>query len=133
MPAVIPADVHTGPSAMNIRSISTVILGNRLPSSSARNQCVVARRPSRIPASSSVNAAMPEPFVRKSAAPSAVFYDRGELFTPWGYTIARYKLIDYLRRTRTAASVPLDEGTEGMAQDDTADAESSYDVRQLPS
>jgi len=57
--------------------------------------------------------------------------DTGELFTPWVYTIARYKLIDYLRRTRTAASVPLDEGTEVMAQDDSADAESSYDVRKL--
>ena len=58
-------------------------------------------------------------------------YDTGELFTPWAYTIARYKLIDYLRRTRTAASVPLDEGTDVMAQDDSADAESSYDVRKL--
>ncbi len=58
-------------------------------------------------------------------------YDTGELFTPWVYTIARYKLIDYLRRTRTAASVPLDEGTEVMALDDSADAESSYDVRKL--
>ncbi len=58
-------------------------------------------------------------------------YDTGELFTPWVYTIARYKLIDYLRRTRTAASVPLDEGTEVMAQEDSADAESSYDVRKL--
>lgn len=28
-------------------------------------------------------------------------YDTGELFTPWVHTIARYKLIDYLRRTRT--------------------------------
>jgi RNA polymerase sigma-70 factor (ECF subfamily) len=58
-------------------------------------------------------------------------YDTGEPFTPWLYTIARYKLIDYLRRTRTAATVPLDEGTEVMAQDDSADAESSYDVRKL--
>jgi RNA polymerase sigma-70 factor (ECF subfamily) len=58
-------------------------------------------------------------------------YDTGELFTPWLYTIARYKLIDYLRRIRTAASVPIDEGTEIMAQDDNADAESSYDVRRL--
>jgi RNA polymerase sigma-70 factor (ECF subfamily) len=58
-------------------------------------------------------------------------YDSGELFTPWVHTIARCKLIDYLRRTRTSASVPLDEGTEVMAQDDSADAESSYDVRKL--
>src|SRR5437899_12045316 len=36
-------------------------------------------------------------------------YDTGEPFTPWLHTIARYKLIDYLRRIRTAASVPLDE------------------------
>jgi RNA polymerase sigma-70 factor, ECF subfamily len=47
------------------------------------------------------------------------------------HTIARYKLIDYLRRTRSAASVPIDEGTEVMAQDDNADAESSHDVRKL--
>ena len=58
-------------------------------------------------------------------------YDTGEAFTPWVYTIARYKLIDYLRRTRTAASVPLDEGTEPMAQDDHADAESSHDITKL--
>jgi RNA polymerase sigma-70 factor (ECF subfamily) len=58
-------------------------------------------------------------------------YETGELFTPWVHTIARYKLIDYLRRTRSAASVPLDEGTEVVAQDDNADAESSHDVRKL--
>jgi len=58
-------------------------------------------------------------------------YDTGELFTPWVHTIARYKLIDYLRRTRTSASVPLNEGTEAMAQDDHADAESSHDIRKL--
>ena len=58
-------------------------------------------------------------------------YDTGEPFTPWVYTIARYKLIDYLRRTRSAASVPIDEGTQVMAQDDNAAAESSHDVRKL--
>ena len=58
-------------------------------------------------------------------------YDTRELFTPWVHTIARYKLIDYLRRTRSAASVPIDEGAEVMAQDDNADAESSHDVRKL--
>src|SRR5712692_8527205 len=58
-------------------------------------------------------------------------YDTGEPFTPWLHTIARYKLIDYLRRTRSAASVPLDEGTEVMAQDDNVDAEGSHDIRKL--
>ena len=58
-------------------------------------------------------------------------YDTGEPFTPWVHTIARYKLIDYLRRTRSTASVPLDEGTEVMAQDDHAGAESSHDIKKL--
>lgn len=58
-------------------------------------------------------------------------YDAGEPFTPWVYTIARYKLIDYLRRTRTAASVPIDEGNEVLAQDDHALAESSHDIKIL--
>jgi RNA polymerase sigma-70 factor, ECF subfamily len=58
-------------------------------------------------------------------------YDTGELFTPWVHTIARYKLIDYLRRARPAASVPIDEDTELLAQDDNADAESSHDIRKL--
>jgi len=58
-------------------------------------------------------------------------YDTGEPFTPWVHTIARYKLIDYLRRTRSAASVPIDEGTQVMAQDDNAAAGSSHDVRKL--
>src|SRR5437762_13038767 len=58
-------------------------------------------------------------------------YDTGQLFTPWLYTIARYKLIDYLRRTRTAASVPIDERTELMAQHDNAGTESSHDIMKL--
>jgi RNA polymerase sigma-70 factor, ECF subfamily len=58
-------------------------------------------------------------------------YDEGEPFTPWVHTIARYKLIDYLRRTRTVASVPIDEGTEVLAQDDHVHAESSHDIRML--
>src|SRR6266446_4076414 len=58
-------------------------------------------------------------------------YDTGELFTPWVHTIARYKLIDYLRRTRSAASVPLDEDTAVLAQDDHAGTESSHDIGKL--
>src|SRR6266540_26776 len=58
-------------------------------------------------------------------------YDTGEPLAPWVHTIARYKLIDYLRRTRTAASVPLNEESEILAQDDNTDAESSHDIRKL--
>ena len=58
-------------------------------------------------------------------------YDTGEPFTPWVHTIARYKLIDYLRRTRTASGIPIDEDTAVMAQDDHAGAESSHDIKKL--
>jgi DNA-directed RNA polymerase specialized sigma24 family protein len=49
-------------------------------------------------------------------------YNTGEPLTPWVHTIARYKLIDYLRRTRMAATMPLDEESEAMAHDDNASA-----------
>ena len=59
-------------------------------------------------------------------------YDPDALFTPWLHAIARYKLIDFLRRTRTSSSdVPIDEADTIMAHDDNVDAESSYDVKRL--
>jgi len=59
-------------------------------------------------------------------------YDPGEPLTPWVHAIARYKLIDFLRRTRASrADVPIEEADEVMAQDDHNAAESSYDVRRL--
>src|SRR6266516_1221820 len=46
-------------------------------------------------------------------------YDPAEPLTPWAYAIARYKLIDHLRRTRASlADLPIDEAGEIMAQDD---------------
>jgi len=59
-------------------------------------------------------------------------YDPGEPLTPWLYAIARYKLIDFLRRTRTSRSdVPIEEADEVMAHDDHEAAESGYDIRRL--
>jgi RNA polymerase sigma-70 factor (ECF subfamily) len=59
-------------------------------------------------------------------------YDPAEPLTPWVHAIARYKLIDFLRRTRTSISdVPIDEADTIMAHDDSVDAESTYDVRRL--
>ena len=59
-------------------------------------------------------------------------YDPGEPLTPWVHAIARYKLVDFLRRTRASrADVPIEEADEVMAQDDHNAAESSYDVRRL--
>ena len=59
-------------------------------------------------------------------------YDPAEPLTPWVHAIARYKLIDFLRRTRTSlADVPIDEADTMMAHDDNVDAESTYDVKRL--
>src|SRR5262249_9199910 len=59
-------------------------------------------------------------------------YDPDEPLTPWVHAIARYKLIDHLRRTRTSvADVPLEEPKEARAMDDHAAAESTYDLQRL--
>jgi RNA polymerase sigma factor (sigma-70 family) len=59
-------------------------------------------------------------------------YDPAELLTPWVFAIARYKLIDHLRRTRTSrADVPIDDAGEIMAQDDHIATESAYDLHRL--
>jgi RNA polymerase sigma-70 factor (ECF subfamily) len=59
-------------------------------------------------------------------------YDPAEPLTPWVHAIARYKLIDFLRRTRTSISdVPIDEADTIMAHDDNVDAESTYDIKRL--
>jgi RNA polymerase sigma-70 factor (ECF subfamily) len=59
-------------------------------------------------------------------------YDPAEPLTPWVHAIARYKLIDFLRRTRTSISdVPIDAADTIMAHDDNVDAESTYDVKRL--
>jgi RNA polymerase sigma-70 factor (ECF subfamily) len=64
-------------------------------------------------------------------------YDPNELFMPWVYAIARYKLIDHLRRTRASlANVPLDDAEELAAQEEHVGVESGHDLnlllRQLP-
>lgn len=59
-------------------------------------------------------------------------YDPAEPLTPWVHAIARYKLVDFLRRTRTSlANVPIDEADHIMAHDDNIGAESTYDARRL--
>src|SRR5438045_1294648 len=59
-------------------------------------------------------------------------YDQREPLTPWVHAIARYKLTDFLRRNRVSfTEVPIDEVDEVMAHDDSADAESAYDIRRL--
>lgn len=59
-------------------------------------------------------------------------YDPAEPFTPWVHAIARYKLIDHLRRSRaTVSEMPLDTVEELAAKDDSAAAESGLDLDKL--
>lgn len=59
-------------------------------------------------------------------------YDPSELLTPWVYAIARYKLIDHLRKSQSQVSdVPLENASEVMAADDQSANESSIDLGRL--
>ena len=59
-------------------------------------------------------------------------YHPTEPLTPWVHAIARYKLIDHLRRTNAArANVPIDDAAEVTAQDDQVGTESAYDLARL--
>jgi RNA polymerase sigma-70 factor (ECF subfamily) len=59
-------------------------------------------------------------------------YDRSQLFTPWVYAIARYRLIDYLRRTKKSVmDVPVEEADEVLAADDPEAVESTLDLETL--
>lgn len=56
-------------------------------------------------------------------------YDPSQPFTPWVYGIARYKFVDYLRRTKISINdLPIEDAGEVTAQDDRAHVESSLDL-----
>lgn len=59
-------------------------------------------------------------------------YDRLQPFTPWIHAIARYKFLDYLRRTRSSfKDMPIGNAQELTAQSETAAVESSLDLQRL--
>jgi RNA polymerase sigma-70 factor (ECF subfamily) len=58
-------------------------------------------------------------------------YDRSQLFTAWVYAIARYKLVDHLRRRRVRASVPIDDADDLFAEDASETATAGRDVQRL--
>lgn len=59
-------------------------------------------------------------------------YDRSQPFTPWMYAIARYKFVDYLRRTKQSRKESaLDEAEEVIAMDDAGAVESGIDLDSL--
>ena len=59
-------------------------------------------------------------------------YDRDQPLMPWLYAIARYKLVDYLRKAAPSfANVPLEDAAAVLAPDDQSSVESAYDLRRL--
>lgn len=59
-------------------------------------------------------------------------YDQSQPLTPWIYAIARYKFLDYLRRTKTSAKdLPIDDVEEMSGHDDRGQVESSVDLKRL--
>jgi RNA polymerase sigma-70 factor, ECF subfamily len=57
-------------------------------------------------------------------------YDRALPFTPWTYAVARYKLVDHLRRGR-ARYVPLEDAGELLALENAEESTVRSDVRRL--
>ena len=58
-------------------------------------------------------------------------YDAQQPFTAWAYAIARYKLIDYLRRQRVRATVSIDDYAELFGIETHAEPEAQRDVGEL--
>ena len=60
-----------------------------------------------------------------------ISFDRTQPVTAWVYAIARYKLIDHLRRRRIRSAVSVDECAELFAPDEIEQSSASRDVAQL--
>jgi RNA polymerase sigma-70 factor (ECF subfamily) len=58
-------------------------------------------------------------------------YDRSQPFTAWVYAMARYKLIDHLRKARIRTAIPIDACEELFAADEQAQASAAADVDRL--
>lgn len=56
-------------------------------------------------------------------------FDVETLLTPWVHAVARYKLVDYLRRNRISPLiVPIDDHRDLVATDEEASIESTHDL-----
>jgi RNA polymerase sigma-70 factor, ECF subfamily len=59
-------------------------------------------------------------------------YDRSQPFTPWIHAIARYKFLDYLRRTKlTFKDLPIEEVHELTYDTDTTAVDTGLDLQRL--
>ncbi|MGB8366582.1 MAG: sigma-70 family RNA polymerase sigma factor [Rhizomicrobium sp.] len=58
-------------------------------------------------------------------------YDVHQPFTPWLYAIARYKLMDHLRRSRVRAAIALDDAGDLFAEDESEAALARRDLDRI--
>lgn len=58
-------------------------------------------------------------------------YDEAQAFTAWAYAVARYKLIDYLRRQRLRVTVNIDDCADLFGVESTDADDASRDVNDL--
>jgi len=58
-------------------------------------------------------------------------YDRALPFTPWAYAVARYKLIDHLRRRHRRVHVPLEDAGVLFTADDSEERVVQTDLDRL--
>ncbi len=58
-------------------------------------------------------------------------YDPAQAFTAWAYAVARYKLIDYLRRQRLRQTLNIDDYAELFGVEGTAAEDATRDVHDL--
>lgn len=59
-------------------------------------------------------------------------YDRSQLLTPWVHAIAKYKFLDYLRRSRESVKdAPADDAAHLTAKNVIDSVESGYDLEAL--
>jgi RNA polymerase sigma-70 factor (ECF subfamily) len=58
-------------------------------------------------------------------------YDRGQPFTAWAYTIARYKLIDAFRRQKLRKTEPLEAADQIFAAESVDEGEARLDLADL--
>lgn len=58
-------------------------------------------------------------------------YDRSLPFTPWAYALARYKLIDHLRRRSRSIQVPLEDAGALFAAEDSEEGALRTDLDRL--
>jgi RNA polymerase sigma-70 factor (ECF subfamily) len=59
-------------------------------------------------------------------------YDQSQPFTPWVYAIARYKFLDYLRRTKSSfKDLPMESIEELTADSDMTAVDSGLDLQRL--